>query len=448
METYDQVLGHLLARCDEDAADVRKVLYGYDSSKTRTENAYYLGSSAFTKTMLDATIDVLKPYTSQFFPHATASIRSKMTARTKILVAEDIVSVLYSITPTQCRTCKTIYISTSAENTDANITCLLCNRRSHKECLKQYTIDNNAGVVFLCDPCLSKTETAHVLNTDNSPPISDESHLLTDTTDTSPQSEAGTPKPTVAESTEQYEEYAPDDEICSLYKENSCPHGLTGKRQIEGKPCPKKHPPKCHYFIGKYGSVGCRYSAKRCPYFHPTLCQNSEKLKICLNKTCTKYHISGTKRSLGDSQKYPHRDQQSHEVRPSSQHHTPSPPQMWNSPQSPPSHENHNNGGQEAFLTYLHQMKADMQSQMKQQAEMHQRMKADIETSVKDLIRESMIRKLPTEQLRPFSQQTFENLQNIPPQTMTTVTANPQCQMPQTYQQYNQMYPMMIPAQT
>ena len=93
-------------------------------------------------------------------------------------------------------------------------------------------------------------------------------------------------------------------------------------------------------------------------------------------------------------------------------------------------------------------MKADMQTQMKQQLEMNQRMKAEIETSVKNIIRESMLHKHPTEQIRTFSQQSFENLQNTPTQIVTTGSVNPQCQMPQTYQQYQQMYPMMIPGQT
>jgi hypothetical protein len=452
MNNFDDVLGHLLARCDE--TDVKKVLTSYDHSKNKPANTNHLGSASFTKPMLEATIEVLRTYSNEFYPHATTLIRSKMIARNKPQVAEDIVAVLYSITPTQCRTCKVMYVSTSAENTDANITCLLCGRRSHKECYSQYTIDNDAGVVFLCDPCLSQSETALILDTDNS---------LQPNVD--PKKQGSTPKPEDEETVEadeakivqadedkskQPELNYSDDDICPLYKENSCPHGLTGKRHIEGKPCPKKHPPKCHYYIGRYGTSGCRYSAKRCPYYHPPLCENSSKLKICLNKQCTKYHITGTKRNLREPQKYQNRDQQSHDDRSGLLNRTPTPPQMWNSqsPQILPTQETHDNGGHDSFLTYLHHIKADMQNQMKQQLEMHQRMKADIEKSVKDILRDSILQKPLTEQKLPLSQPAFENLQNAPNQTATTNIQNPYSQLAPNIQAYHKMFPlpMMIPA--
>ena len=34
-------------------------------------------------------------------------------------------------------------------------------------------------------------------------------------------------------------------EICEEYKLLTCPHGLTGKRLIQGKPCTKFHTPRC-----------------------------------------------------------------------------------------------------------------------------------------------------------------------------------------------------------
>ena len=185
MNSFDDVLGNLIARTEDN--DAKRLLSAYDHSKTKPANASHLSSAAFTKTMLEATIDVLKKHTTEFYPHATALIRSKMVARTKIQIAEDICDVLYSITPTQCRSCKDIYISTSAENTDANITCLLCGRRSHKDCYNSYTIDNNVGVIFLCDACLTNTETALVLNAENAP----QHHAAEQKTDTAPKTEDG-----------------------------------------------------------------------------------------------------------------------------------------------------------------------------------------------------------------------------------------------------------------
>ena len=342
---------------------------------------------------------------------------------------------MYSITPTQCRNCKTIYISTSAENTDSNITCLLCGRRSHKECYKDYTIDNDVGVVFMCDPCLSKAETALVLPLENSP--------LTNT----PNTEANTPKEKNGESQEQNEaeDESIEDEICPLYKENSCPHGLTGKREINGSPCPGKHPRKCHYHTRKYGSSGCRYSAKRCPYFHPALCENSLKLQICLIDECKKYHIIGTDRVIRNSKKQQGRNQQRHSNQPKSTNQTEAQPQMWNSQETTtPSQETHDNGGSQSFLTYLHHMKADMQKQLQQQAEMQQQMKADIENSVKNLLRESLQQK-PQAEPNLTLQPQFENLQNAHIQRGTNVIPHPQ--MIQNPHPYQHMFPVMLPNQ-
>ena len=443
MNTYDDVLGHLLARL-ENGAEARKVLQAYDSTKSKAANSSHLASVTFTKVILESTLDALKNYCAEFYPYAVLLIRSKMVARTKPLIAEDIVAVLYSITPTQCRTCKLMYISTSAENTE-NIFCFLCGRRSHKECLKEHTIDNAAGVVFLCDPCLTNAETNLILDTDNSNQHNVE-HEKPENEHQKPENEHPKPENEATKAAEdtgsKHTAESTNDEICPLYKENSCPHGLTGKRHIDGNPCPKKHPPKCFYFIGKYGSSGCRYSAKKCPYFHPALCENSTKLKMCLNKQCTKYHLSGTKRNMNESQQHGRREERPTDNRYVQPNPPPPPPQMWNPPQTqssiPQSQQTqvtHGNGGQDPFLTYLHQMKADMQEQMKKQEEMQIRMKSELEQSMINLIRESI-------QPRTVTEPKMQTSHPVNPQM-----ANPQIQMPQNMQGYHQMYPVLVTNQ-
>ena len=197
-------------------------------------------------------------------------------------------------------------------------------------------------------------------------------------------------------------------------------------------------------------------------------------MRLCLNKlTCRKYHLPGTKRELEknknakrdqrNSNDRPNRDQRNSDDRPNrdqrntrdrpnrdqrnSDNQTP-PPQMWNSSQTPTSQQNHNNGGQESFLTYLNQIKVDMQTQMREQEEMNHRMKEDIESSVKSILREAMQQKLPAEQKLIYAQPAYTNLQNA--QTHITTSANPgtvnlQSQAPQSMQTYQTLYPMMIP---
>ena len=290
MASFDEVLGHMLARTDDP--NVKKVLSAFDVEKSKNQNANIIASSRFLiKNHIDPTVDFLLQYTSDHYPHASPIIEDTMNSgKQKSDKVADIIQVLYAISPSQCRACKTTYISTSPENSDATLTCLLCGRRSHAECYKDYTVDEAVGIVFLCDPCLSTTETAALeekndANKDDKTPNDDRDK---------------TPNDKVKDDDKKKEDPAPkhDDEICPLYKEHSCPHGLTGKREIEGKPCSLKHPPKCFYHIGKYGSNGCRYSAKRCPYYHPVLCENSLQIKLCLNKECKKYHLKGTNRKM------------------------------------------------------------------------------------------------------------------------------------------------------
>ena len=445
MNNFDDVLGNLLARTEDN--DAKRLLSAYDHSKTKPANASHLSSAAFTKTMLEATIDVLKKHTTEFYPHATALIRSKMVARTKIQIAEDICDVLYSITPTQCRSCKDIYISTSAENTDANITCLLCGRRSHKDCYNSYTIDNNVGVIFLCDACLTNTETALVLNAENAP----QHHAAEQKTDTAPKTEDGNVDEDKGEVEENYDDPDEDrsrkprsDEICPLYKTNSCPHGLTGKRHIDGEPCKGKHPLKCFYHTGKYGTNGCRYTAARCPFFHPELCENSTKLKMCLNKQCSKYHLHGTNRSMPrNTPPKPTRRENPQSLRPVQSNSPPTTqPQMWipqqtSQPPQTTSHtqppQNHDNGGRDSFLTYLEQMKAEMHRRQDEMLRMHQKMKSDLENSVAEILKGSM-------QAKAQAEQSVQAIPTVNPQPINPMQIQPNLQT------YQHMYPMLIPS--
>ena len=84
-------------------------------------------------------------------------------------------------------------------------------------------MNSSVGRVFLCDPCLttSETETASALE-----------HLKE--AEKKPDSEdKGDKKKDVAPSKE--DPPAKEGEIRPLYQENSCPYGLTRKRNIDGK---------------------------------------------------------------------------------------------------------------------------------------------------------------------------------------------------------------------
>lgn len=451
MNSFEDVLGHMLARTED--ANVKKALSAYDPEKQKAQNISLLASSRFLlKNHIDPTIIFLAGYTSEFFPHATPLIEGTMiSGKPKTEKAADIINVICAISPVQCRKCTITYISTSPDNSEATLNCLICGRKSHADCYKDYTVDNAVGIVFLCDPCLTTSETAVVLENISS----------TDQQKSDQKTEANThlEEEEDAHKDDNSVHPATNDEICPLYKENSCPHGLTGKRHIDGMPCPYKHPPKCFYHIGKYGSDGCRYSARRCPYYHPILCENSLKLKTCLNKECKKYHLTGTRRSFREPQQQlihedtrrqtttpmwesshnhednRHRSETNRRAHEDSRRQTTT--SVWEGghnqeDNSRPTNQTHNfqtNSGKDNFLEYIHQVNSNMQQ-----------MKIEMEKSVRDIIRDTLKQKPSIEQTvqqQPYNIPTFLPSQIIPNQSESTIAQNPV--QPQNIQAYQQI---------
>lgn len=451
MNSFEDVLGHMLARIED--VNIKKVVGAYDPDKQKHQNVNHLASSKFLlKDNIDPTISFLVEHTKEFYPHATPIIDGTITSgKTKVEKAADIINVLCSISPVQCRKCTKPYISTSPENTEATLKCLLCGRKSHADCYKDYTVDNTVGIVFLCDPCLTTSETTMMLENLNSKQEKPDQKA-----EERPNHHDGVTE--IVGNTENTQHTATNDGICPMYKENSCPHGLTGKRHIEGLPCSYKHPPKCFYHIGKYGSGGCRYSEKRCPYFHPTLCENSVKLQMCLNKECKRYHLAGTRRSIREHQQQPNADSQQrlHDVNRrqttnsvwDSRHNEDNRHQNTGLPResrrkqdnynqaeanmcenrcsNSPQQETNTNNERGHFLEYIQQVNSSMMQ-----------MKLDMEKSVRDIIRDTLAQKSAGEQtvLQTCNLPTIPMSQYIQPQNDSTITPNPaQPHNLQTYQ--------------
>ena len=80
--------------------------------------------------------------------------------------------------------------------------------------------------------------------------------------------------------------------ICELYKRRTCPHGKSGKKEIDGKPCPHDHPKRCFRFcdFGSRHEKGCD-RGKRCRYWHPKLCKYSLRGTACESQECTFQHL-------------------------------------------------------------------------------------------------------------------------------------------------------------
>ena len=86
--------------------------------------------------------------------------------------------------------------------------------------------------------------------------------------------------------------------VCEAFKRQACPHGRKGDQLVEGKPCPKNHPPVCGRYIshGRTRKVGCAKGAD-CPRYHPPICRGSEMKRQCYDKDCDRIHLKFTRRT-------------------------------------------------------------------------------------------------------------------------------------------------------
>ena len=90
----------------------------------------------------------------------------------------------------------------------------------------------------------------------------------------------------------------------SSLKKAQCPHGLTGKKLIDGASCTQAHPKRCirycRFGLSKRG--GCTRGAE-CRYYHPVLCRNALVNKRCTRENCTFTHLKGTRRHQEDEKR-------------------------------------------------------------------------------------------------------------------------------------------------
>ena len=99
MQTYDDVVGHMLARTED--ANVKRVISAYDPEKYKAQNINFIASSKFLlKEHINPTISFLVEYTTQFYPHAKPLIENTINSgKQKSEKAADIINVLYAISP-------------------------------------------------------------------------------------------------------------------------------------------------------------------------------------------------------------------------------------------------------------------------------------------------------------------------------------------------------------
>ena len=299
----ESVLGDILGKAT--TSDIKDVIGKFDQLSSIDKNIKAL--LTFQREPLSETYKFLKSLGTDF-PAQAANLNSN--SRTKQDFARDIITFIDFLKPTQCLMCSENYVPTITDYQLEKSRCYICRRPCHSDCYAENNVDPDKGVFFVCSECLSIKAATELQSSlqhlhHQEPTIQDPNDKKTE--------EPAPPKTApMHEEARTYIEPTHDVEDCPLYLKRICPHGLTGKRLIEGEPCPHRHRKLCKYFAAT-GPDGCRFR-NNCRFFHPTPCENSLKLQACYNKSCTNFHFSGTQRKApasneaGSYHQIPHRD--------------------------------------------------------------------------------------------------------------------------------------------
>ena len=274
----------------DDVENVEEVITSFKNEDTLINNV--LTIAAKPKKQIAATIDYLSSLGDQF-PSAVKMLNQRKNYRTKEDIAWEISNFCFEITPATCKKCTTEYIPSDQHKAseDKCVQCILCDKAGHHSCYSNDAIDSDNGIVFLCDKCLKaskgtrlatikliSTVTIHEQKTE---PISKKPEKDEEESDRMKDDEDDFIK---VEKTKRYKK------VCPLYKQGICPFGRSGRE------CSKQHPPHCRRWTSNgNGEWGCRWGDE-CWFFHPDICEHSEKLKKCLDLDCPKIHLKGTQR--------------------------------------------------------------------------------------------------------------------------------------------------------
>ena len=306
LSDMDKAIGQILSNATDD--NIKNVIGSYQQTKTVQENINVLCAN-FQREPLKDTFAFLKNLSTEY---PVQALNLNITSRNKADFARDIVKFIDFLKPTQCLVCSTNYVSTREDHSENLIKCHLCKRPSHTECYHHFADNTNIGIIFLCSECMS-VNIANELATNQQAETVDK-NTATVQAETGGKNTAtvdASSKPAeIQENTDQHNDKEKPEEVndgteqndaqdCPLYLKRICPHGLTGRREVMGKTCPLKHRHLCIYFA-RQGPQGCRFK-KKCKFLHPTVCQNSQKLRVCLNDSCTHFHFKGTQRVATDN---------------------------------------------------------------------------------------------------------------------------------------------------
>lgn len=346
MKPHDEItdsvriaIGNLLLRADPVS---KMVITAFNPDASRSSNI-----STFTAKFK---VSVLE--TCAEFLGITLADEDDNKIYTKATLSPRVVSGIQALLPSTCAECSESYTVDLEPEEEPLYTCYLCFRGSHccdpiKE--KHKAISGQtlpSGFIWLCKLCVEdnnpvnprKSKSRH-----NS--VSKVEHVRSRMNSGTDQTPVIPKLPPQGLSLEEQEKLRkefilqlevdddPDKDervpryqnVCKLYKQGKCPHGIRGNKLIQGVKCPKEHPKKCFKYM-KFGSTGrgC-VKSDSCDYYHPTLCKYSVRNRKCTNESCSFPHLRGTVRRNNSGQKAVHRSNSSQKPKNDKKAEVPSP---------------------------------------------------------------------------------------------------------------------------
>ena len=233
----------------------------------------------------------------------------------KIFTKKSLMDRLYcgfnALMPSRCAECSEDYVIDHEPDDAPFFTCYRCFKGSHsceRNKLLHQTLsamNTPSGFVWLCDKCYSavdpiesrKTRSRHTSGSDNRSGTLSSDSIGGDLSNITPSGTdvmSSTHNPQV----QQIVSFSEDnlnprgtERTCQKFLSWDCPHGISGKKKVNGKCCPHKHPRVCNQYrvSGFTGQKGCK-KGKDCAFFHPDVCKVALERGSCLNKDCSKFH--------------------------------------------------------------------------------------------------------------------------------------------------------------
>lgn len=313
-------------------ASMHKIISAVDTTKERDFNIALLVSIKVRVAELKDAILYLKQSFNETYKNQIL-VFEVVKNMTKPMLMDQIMDFIYKTVPSQCAKCEAGYVPLGQDlGAEGAVECIRCRLPAHADCYKAELFNIQHGVVFVCQPCVTRIR-AEVLEEEERKEKAkaavekdeDESDLgPKDTTDDESESEiqevkSGKKKEDewqtkkkkirkkkkvyvtdIDDTTDEEEDRKTNKKkssVCPLLVEGKCPHGAAGRG------CKYPHKRKCYYFIN-YGTIqmhkmGCKYG-EDCRQLHPTLCQNSVRMKACYNESCTQAHLRYTKRNQNE----------------------------------------------------------------------------------------------------------------------------------------------------